>query len=188
MTPETFIAALRTQVCNGAVEAVLAALAAPSGKQPSPSDVELSNWYNEQTPSVQGHAREIIEQAVEQATFNVLAVLDGVAAIGCGDARLELYGVDGGSRVLLNDPSREELHRLFAHCDRKPASTTESNVTAYEVGTFSELRKRQAVTDLLHLHRVPTKFQASQTIDGYDAETAPSMALPQGEHRRVESA
>jgi hypothetical protein len=191
MTSETFISTLRIQVCNGAVEAVLAALATPSGKQPSQRDVELSHWYIAQTSPVQGLVREIIEEAVEQAVFNVLAILDGVAPIGSGNSRLELFGVEGSGRALLNDPSCEELHRLFARSHRSsmnPARTAGSSVQAYESGTFSELRNRQLMGDLLHLHRVPTKFEASQTIDGYDAEGAPAMALPQGEHRRVESA
>jgi hypothetical protein len=118
----------------------------------------------------------------------VSLVLDGVAPIRSREVRLELSGVDGDNRVLLNDPSHEELHRLFARSNGNSATTAESNVSAYEVGTFSDLRTRQGVSDLLHLHRVPTKFQASQTIQGYDADSSPCMALPQGEHRRVESA
>jgi hypothetical protein len=188
MTPEIFISTLRTQVCNGAVEAVVAALAAPSGKEPSQRDVQLSDWYNEQPSSVQDRVREVIEEAVEQATFNFLAVLDGVAPVGSGEARLELSAADGHNRMMLNNPSGEELHRLFARSRGCSAKAAESSVSAYEVGKFSELKDRQKVTDLLHLHRVPTKFQASQTIQGYDADSAPCMALPPGEHRRVESA
>ena len=188
MTQQSFVSALREQVCNGAVQTVLAALARPSGREPSQHDVQLSTWYIQQPSADQDRIREIIEEAVEQATFNFLAVLDGVAPVRSGPARIELSVADGDSRILLNSASGEELHRLFARSRASSATTREPGVSAYDVGKFSELRDRQRVTDLLHLHRVPTKFEASQTIEGYDAEGATCTALPQGEHRRVESA
>jgi hypothetical protein len=180
---------LHSGVCTGAVEAVISALLVPPGRTPSSRDVRLSRWFNEQQRSIQGNVREIVNEAVRQATFNLLAVLDGVAPLteDSRESQFELFSVHDNERVLLNQDTSEELHRLFSQSRTAAERRSEPALKAYDVGAFSELKMRQTVSDSLHLHRVPVKFVAKKTIDGYDAGTAPCIALPPGEHLRVES-
>ncbi|MEZ8639217.1 hypothetical protein AB6D55_04550 [Vibrio splendidus] len=39
--------------------------------------------------------------------------------------------------------------------------------------------------DKLDIHHAVQKHPAGQVMDGYDPKTAPSMAVPQREHRRI---
>ena len=87
----------------------------------------------------------------------------------------------------MNDLHSEELHRLFARTNAVPYAAIQQTLQAYEVGEFAELKQRQSSVDCPHLHRVPPKFEASRKVDGYDPANASCIALPQGEHRRVES-
>ena len=60
-----------------------------------------------------------------------------------------------------------------------------SDVKAFDVGNFDELTSRSAVGDKLDIHHVAQKHPAAQVIDGYDPKTAPSIAVPQNQHRRI---
>lgn len=60
-----------------------------------------------------------------------------------------------------------------------------SVVTKYEVGIFDNLTKRSVVGDKLDIHHAAQKHPAGQVIDGYDPKTAPSIAVPAREHRRI---
>ncbi|WP_276526767.1 RHS repeat-associated core domain-containing protein, partial [Lonsdalea britannica] len=55
----------------------------------------------------------------------------------------------------------------------------------YEVGTFDDLQRRSKVGDKLDIHHVTQKHPAGQIITGYDPKTAPSMAVPRTEHKRI---
>jgi hypothetical protein len=189
MTSNDLVGIIRTQVCEGAIAATLAALSHPPGREPSSRDIELSGWFNALNADAQLALRSVISEAAEQAVFNLLALLDDVCPAQNDDpkGRLELSWVTDGRRSILNEGSAEELHRLFAQPanERPPAST--KGLKAYEVGEFSELLSRQSTADLLHLHRVPIKSAAFRMLPNYDPKTATCMALPQEEHRRVES-
>ncbi|WP_330949752.1 hypothetical protein [Virgibacillus sp. MG-45] len=58
-------------------------------------------------------------------------------------------------------------------------------VQKYEVGVFDDLQKRSAVGDKLDIHHVGQKHPASQVIDGYNPQYAPSIAVPFREHKRI---
>ena len=60
-----------------------------------------------------------------------------------------------------------------------------ANVTKYEVGTFDDLTVRSVKGDKLDIHHAVQKHPAGQVINDYDPKTAPSMAVPQREHRRI---
>ncbi|MCD9461288.1 hypothetical protein, partial [Marinibactrum halimedae] len=62
---------------------------------------------------------------------------------------------------------------------------TRRPVKKYEVGTFDDLTTRSVKGDKLDIHHAAQKHPAGQVIDGYDPKTAPSMAVPQREHRRI---
>ncbi|MGQ7249535.1 RHS repeat-associated core domain-containing protein [Halomonas sp. V046] len=59
------------------------------------------------------------------------------------------------------------------------------STTAYEVGTFDDLRNRSQVGDGLDIHHAVQKHPAGQVVPGYDQKTAPSMAVPSAEHRSI---
>jgi hypothetical protein len=68
----------------------------------------------------------------------------------------------------------------------EPATTTSQQPTGpYDTGTAEDLHKGSQVGDGLDVHHVPQQKPASQTIAGYDAKTAPAMALPKGEHKAI---
>ncbi|MCA1032996.1 hypothetical protein LCL95_18570, partial [Bacillus timonensis] len=58
-------------------------------------------------------------------------------------------------------------------------------VQKYEVGVFDDLQKRSEVGDKLDIHHVGQKHPASQVIDGYNPQYAPSIAVPFREHKRI---
>ena len=189
MTPDDFVGIIRTQVCEGAITATIAALSHAPGREPSSRDIELSDWFNALNAEAKLALRSVISEAAEQAVFNFLALLDGVCRAGNDDlnGRLELSWVTDAGRFVLNAASAEELHRLFAQPANVGPQPSTQGLKAYEVGEFSELLRRQSTADLLHLHRIPIKSAAIRMLPNYDPATATCMALPQGEHRRVES-
>jgi hypothetical protein len=65
------------------------------------------------------------------------------------------------------------------------ADNAVGEVKKYEVGIFSELVSRSAKGNRLDIHHLVQKHPAGQVLDGYDAKTAPSIAIPQREHRRI---
>ena len=189
MTPDCFVGIIRTQVCEGAIAATLAALSDPPGREPRSLDIVLSDWFNTLSADAQLALRSVISETAEQAVFNLLALLDGVCPAQNDDpnGRLELSWVTDGRRYILNEASAEELHRLFAQPANECPQPPTKGLKAYEVGEFSELLRRQSTADLMHLHRIPVKSAAIRMLPNYDPATATCMALPQGEHRRVES-
>jgi RHS repeat-associated protein len=58
-------------------------------------------------------------------------------------------------------------------------------VKEYEVGTFTDLKKRSVAGDGLDIHHAAQKHPAGQAIEGYDPNTGPSIALPSNEHRAI---
>ena len=58
-------------------------------------------------------------------------------------------------------------------------------VAKYDVGAFDDLQKASAVGDNLDLHHVVQSHPGRQAIPGYNRATAPAIALPAREHRRI---
>jgi RHS repeat-associated protein len=58
-------------------------------------------------------------------------------------------------------------------------------VGKYEVGTYRNLKLRSAIGDKLDVHHVAQQNPAGQVINNYDPNTAPSIAVPAREHRRI---
>ena len=58
-------------------------------------------------------------------------------------------------------------------------------VAKYDVGAFNDLQKASAVGDNLDLHHVLQSHPGGQVIPGYDRATAPAIALPTREHKRI---
>ncbi len=60
-----------------------------------------------------------------------------------------------------------------------------SSVAKYEVGLFNNLKSKSLVGDGLDIHHVAQSCPATQAIPGYNRLTAPSIAIPQAEHRLI---
>jgi len=60
-----------------------------------------------------------------------------------------------------------------------------SSVAKYEVGLFNDLKAKSLVGDGLDIHHVAQSCPATQAIPGYNRLTAPSIAIPQAEHRLI---
>ena len=58
-------------------------------------------------------------------------------------------------------------------------------VQPYEVGPVDDLLRRSRIGDGLSIHHLPQQHPASQVVPAYDPKTAPGIALPRGEHRRI---
>jgi hypothetical protein len=108
MNADDFIAGVRVAVYHAASSGLLKQLAKPSGRKPRPDLVELSGWFNELTPQDKDRVAQVAEQAVDQAVFGMMAVLDGVRVIDDQHTEL-LLRTDSG--VLLNED--HDLHELW---------------------------------------------------------------------------
>lgn len=189
MTAEDLIFLLKRQVCGGAIESAMSSLDKVPDNDPNEIARERTAWFHRQNQPERALLKNVITGAVEQAIFNLLAILDDVAAINDQDFsdRLELHSVSNGRSIRLNDPAREELHRIFAQCKEVTDEYRPGNLKVHQVGTYSSLRKLLSAEDRLHLHRVPIKSAARRLIASYDPTDAPCIALPQDAHREVES-
>ena len=186
MTGEDFVKIVNLQAAIGAADATLAALNAPPGRTPAPRDVELSDWYRGSSPECKAKIKSIIDEAVQQAVFSFLALLDGVAALGAEyeSGRLLLFYAAGEKRALLNDPSEAELHNVFNRVSATAQPQVETKLNPYEVGPARSLLQQSVPGDGLEIHHAPDKHSSAR-MPQYDADTAPAIAIPKCEHRRV---
>lgn len=63
--------------------------------------------------------------------------------------------------------------------------TPKGTLEAYELGDAASLLRKSVPGAGLEIHHVAHKHSALLSIPGYEADTAPAMALPKGEHRRI---
>lgn len=116
MTSAEFVDRIKRAVYSPALEGTLSLLVSPPGRRPSSALVELSQWFNRLPADDQERVRQTIQLGVRGAVFGMLTTLDGARSIlepgETGSLELR-YESDEGS-VLLNDPTGEALHDLFA--------------------------------------------------------------------------
>jgi hypothetical protein len=115
MTPEEFIINIRQVVFDSAVNGTLSVIQKAPGRKPSENLVVLSQWFMQLSDAEKEIFRSAIALAAHQATFGMLAVLDGSRQIDDGPAQgtLELRYLKNGRNVLLNGPDSAPLHDLF---------------------------------------------------------------------------
>jgi hypothetical protein len=117
MTAKQFTERIRRAVYESSVEGVIGLLQKPPGRRPSPTLVDLSQWFNQLPLDEKERVRATIHLAVRASVFGMLTVLDGVTSIrenGEPSGSLELRYNSEEQSVLLNDPAGELLHDLFA--------------------------------------------------------------------------
>jgi len=140
MNPNSFVSALVETVHDASIDGVVATLAKPAGRRPSPRLLELSTWYLSLPAEDQTRLRQVIEQAVRATLFGCLCVLDGARTIEDTDDKIELHlvAVKGNSRVRLNSPEDEYLHDKY----HKGWFMSESTAKNPDKQFKTDLRKR----------------------------------------------
>ena len=77
---ERFINLLITHVRNGSVDDIMSVLEEGSlGKEPSPSSLAHHSWFRNLDHESHVNIRTIVQEAIDNALFSVLVILDGAA-------------------------------------------------------------------------------------------------------------
>jgi len=110
-----FINAIKEAVGDSAVNGTIKNLENVPGKKPAEQLVILSNWYKELSKIDKKMLAELIQVTVNSSIFGFLAVLDGVRVVEDrpDKGQFELYYVNDGNKILLNDTDMEYLHDLY---------------------------------------------------------------------------
>ena len=115
MNKEEFIQLIKSEVSDSAVKSIQENLIAPPGRKPSPELLAQSKWYKSLSIEHKAIMHQIISEAVNEAVFGFLCVIDGVRSISSqGDTNgLELYHVNKTKKLLLNTEEAEYLHDIY---------------------------------------------------------------------------
>lgn len=115
MTQEEFIIGVKKATSDVAVQAVINNLKHPPGRQPDPTMVALSEWFNSLPEEDKHLLQGALREAAETAVFSFLAVLDGEAFVeGYGEkGTFSLVYKKGNVETRLNDPNGEHLHDIY---------------------------------------------------------------------------
>jgi hypothetical protein len=107
MQSEEFVRAVVEAVYQSTARGVTRFLEQPPGRKPRADLLEMSEWYNSLDSKAKLHLARAVKLSADQATFGLLAVIDGVRAIDDQQSSVELF-VDG-IRVGVD----EYLHDIF---------------------------------------------------------------------------
>src|SRR5262245_4843890 len=113
MTPETFVAALKESVREGA-DSEIRYYARPPSPNPPTHLARFSTWYRRLTSSDRKVARDAIRYAADGSLFDLLTFLDNIASLTEEEGTFELWHVSKrGKRTRLNNPDGDLLTDLF---------------------------------------------------------------------------
>lgn len=109
-----FVTAIRRVVRDDTIENLVDYLEDPPGRNVPEATKNKSDWFKKLSAKDRFFVESVIQEAVSDAIFGMLAVLDGVRAIeGPGKkGNLKLI-YEGDQEVLINDPKGEDLHDIF---------------------------------------------------------------------------
>ena len=112
MTPDSFIAALRVDVRDSAVDGCIGQYESPAGRRPPSALLELSNWFNGLPAKDRVMVERVARDVAGATVFGFLTVLDGDRVIEAGPDKgeLRLVYVKPPIEQVLNDPDEEALH------------------------------------------------------------------------------
>ena len=115
MTPSDFIDAIRRVVFESAISGTLSLIKKPPGRSPPVNLSALSKWFSGLSENDKKMVQNAITIAAHQATFGMLAVLDGARQIEDSQEKgtLELHYLNDNQQIYLNTPDSEPLHELF---------------------------------------------------------------------------
>lgn len=112
MNSEEFVAAIKEIVRDSAIEDTIENLEEPPGRIVPEAEKQRSEWFNKLSVKDRSNVEIIVTEAVDEALFGLLAILDGARAIEDDKGRLVLVH-KGVAEVLLNDPDKIGLHELY---------------------------------------------------------------------------
>jgi hypothetical protein len=112
MSPQEFVDAIKIVVSNDRGKKIAETFENPPGRKGAELYKRLSPWFKSLPQEDKELVIEAMQIAAEHATFRLLTVLDGAAAIEPRGPKgdLELYFVKDGSRVHLNALPLHELY------------------------------------------------------------------------------
>ncbi len=115
MNSESFIEAIKEYVREAAITSTLDVISSPPGRSPSDDRVKMAEWHSSLPTDQQVVLKMIIREAVDEALFGLLCVLDGVRAVEDANSRgyFELHHIGKAGRTLLNDGDKEYLHDIY---------------------------------------------------------------------------
>ena len=114
MNSEEFILIIRKVVRDQTIEDLIDNLKCPPGRKISVEEQTRSEWFNELPDEDRSNVEGLISDAVDEALFGFLSVLDGIRAIEHGDERGRLVlAYKNQDHELLNDPNKIGLHDLY---------------------------------------------------------------------------
>lgn len=117
MQSEEFINLIKLTVRDSAVEGTVANLEEPPGRKPRQELKECSSFYHSLSDREKFLIKHIITDAVNQAVFGFLTVLDGDRIISKEDYQLEIYYKNDSGENLLNNPDGIGLHDIYNAVD-----------------------------------------------------------------------
>jgi len=114
MNSEQFISVIKEVVRRSAIKNTIENLEDPPGRQVKESEKDRSDWFNGLPNRDRSMVEGIVADAVDEALFGLLCVIDGVRAIEKSGVTSRLDLVFRGEReVLLNNPDEIFLHDLY---------------------------------------------------------------------------
>jgi len=114
MDSNRFVSIIRKVVRNSAIEDTMGNIENPPGRKVLEHELIRSNWYKALSNVDKATVKSIVEDAVDEAIFGMLSVLDGTRAIEDGDDKGTLILVhEKNGAVRLNDPDAIGLHDLY---------------------------------------------------------------------------
>jgi hypothetical protein len=115
MNAKTFVDSIKIVALRDAVAGTMEVLGHPPGRRPAAEIQELSKWFHGLSVDDRSAVEKVVTFAARQAVYNLLSVLDGIAAFEPSGpkGRLELYYVKDDHRTLLNPDEDEQLTSVF---------------------------------------------------------------------------
>ncbi|EKO3627863.1 hypothetical protein [Vibrio metschnikovii] len=114
MNSEQFISVIKKVVRECAIEDTIENLEDPPGRKVPEAEQLRSDWFNRLTEDDRRKVESIVTDAVDEALFGLLSVIDGARAIEDGEDKGRLALIYKGlNEELLNDPNKIGLHDLY---------------------------------------------------------------------------
>lgn len=120
MNAEQFVLAIRKYVADSVIKSTPEVLATPPGRSPAAQLVKNSQWYNALDIYDQEQVIAIAAQAVHDAMFSFMCVLDGASVIDEEHSEFHLFCINpqnGASEQLSGSEESDSLHELYKALD-----------------------------------------------------------------------
>ncbi|WP_185236104.1 hypothetical protein [Teredinibacter franksiae] len=114
MDSEKFITIIKRVVRESAIEDTIENLEDPPGRRVPEAEQVRSDWFNALSDDDRSKVGSIVKDAVDEAIFGLLSVIDGARAIEDGEDKGRLVlTYNGEKEQILNDPEVIGLHDLY---------------------------------------------------------------------------